>query len=497
MKITTLILENIRSFESTGLITFSPKINLFIGSNNTGKSTLLYSLYMLQRKYLSENDILVGKENGSIKIGFNENANNKYIKTKDGNISILLKPFNIRVNSAESFHPIPEREPDNIFYPFFTNRKVNKYQETINSNYSEIIDGTLSNLYIKIDKVNNPDYQPVYDIFNEACKEVFGFKVTTIQNQNGKMAAYIIDINNNIPMTSMGSGIPSIIGIIAYLADSENKIFIIEEPENDIHPEILKKLLNFIISRSKSNQIFITTHSNIVLRILGSEVDTKIFEITSNKNSAIFANLYNSSITEVDNSIENRIKILEKLGYELYDHYLWEKWLFLEESSIETIVKEFLIKWFTPGLIGKLRTFSTNGIEGIIPKFENFNRLFLYMHLEPIYKNMAWVLIDNGEREKEIISKLREIFIPSGWDRENFINLSKKDFESYYPEIFRQDVEKILIEKDHNKKREMKNVLLNKVKDWVFKDEELAKKELEKSCSEIIDFLKKIESKKS
>ena len=37
------------------------------------------------------------------------------------------------------------------------------------------------------------------------------------------------------------------------------------------------------------------------------------------------------------------------------------------------------------------------------PKFNDFNRLFVFIHLEPTYKNKVWVLIDAGDDEKEII----------------------------------------------------------------------------------------------
>jgi hypothetical protein len=57
----------------------------------------------------------------------------------------------------------------------------------------------------------------------------------------------------------MGEGIPHLLGLINDLCLAENKLFLIEEPENDIHPKALKRLLDLIIQKSQSNQFVIST----------------------------------------------------------------------------------------------------------------------------------------------------------------------------------------------------------------------------------------------
>ena len=41
----------------------------------------------------------------------------------------------------------------------------------------------------------------------------------------------------------MGEGVANIVGLLVDLCLAENKLFLIEEPENDIHPKALKGLL--------------------------------------------------------------------------------------------------------------------------------------------------------------------------------------------------------------------------------------------------------------
>ena len=72
----------------------------------------------------------------------------------------------------------------------------------------------------------------------------------------------------------------------------------------------------------------------------------------------------------------DRINILTKMGYELIDFLTWNAWLILEESSAERIIREYFIKWFTPKLVGKLRTISANGRDNVKPRLFDFLRLF-------------------------------------------------------------------------------------------------------------------------
>ena len=51
----------------------------------------------------------------------------------------------------------------------------------------------------------------------------------------------------------MGEGVTNILGLITDLCVAENNIFLIEEPENDIHPKALKALLDLIASKADAN----------------------------------------------------------------------------------------------------------------------------------------------------------------------------------------------------------------------------------------------------
>ncbi len=251
--------------------------------------------------------------------------------------------------------------------------------------------------------------------------------------------------------------------------------------------------MNLITEKSKSNQFFISTHSNIVMKNLGSVIGSKVFKVTNDDFDKERVNLRKSSLIEVPNTPSDRLKVLEDLGYDFFDLDLWKAWLFLEESSAEIIIRDHLIRWFVPDLKFKLSTFSAGSISRVKPKFDDFNKLFVFLHLEPTYKNRVWVYIDAGEEEGKIIADMRRVYSSSGWNESNFNQFSEHDFESYYPERFQEEVRQVLSITGKQEKRTAKKNLLEKIKSWIEENEKAAKEEFKESASEIIEVLKSIE----
>jgi hypothetical protein len=173
---------------------------------------------------------------------------------------------------------------------------------------------------------------------------------------------------------------------------------------------------------------------------------------------------------------------------------MWSGWLILEESSAEKIIKKYLIPWFTPELNGKLKTFSARSLSEVKKKFEDFNNLFVFLHLQPVYKNLAWVVIDAGDEEEKIINDLKDLYTRSGWNKENFLQFSEHDFEQYYPDRFKSKVNNILQTIDKQKRRKMKNELLEEVEHWIKENDGDAKEAFKESASNVIEVLLQIKS---
>ena len=173
----------------------------------------------------------------------------------------------------------------------------------------------------------------------------------------------------------MGDGVAQMLALIADLLRAENKVFIVEELENDLHPHAIRALLDLAIEscRSRGNQFFISTHSNVVLRHIAAESDTKVF-----RTSLHLADdrIPDAEVTEVPNTADARRELLEELGYELFDAGLYKGYLLVEEASAEAVIRDYLIPTFVPELREKLRTVAAQGFDDAEIRFTNFARLF-------------------------------------------------------------------------------------------------------------------------
>lgn len=505
MWVSSLEINNIKSFEASGTIHLDRKMNILLGANNSGKSTIIRLLHLLQNPViLTASDVRIDAPNASAIINLEDIdnpqltswVNSGFIPTVQitgnrgaGNLQVTMVTHN---NTQRSNVNIPAREPDNLIYPYLSKRKVQGYRREVHKAYVLEVADTLVDLVPKVDRLANK-YYTRHKEFEQACIDILGFPITTFQaeDNNGKQVGIIVNDYDNIPLEAMGEGVPNLLGLIVNLCMAKGKLFLIEELENDIHPRALKSLLELIIKKAEYNQFVISTHSNIVARFLGSIPGSKIHYIalapyTSHR---IPTALYR----EVGNSPQERREVLEDLGYDIVDYELAKGWLFFEESSAERIVREYLIPWFAPGLQGNIRTIAAQGNTDVEPKFNDFNRLFLFLHLESIYKNRAWVIVDGDPGGQKIIDDLKQKYTPSGWEEEQFRLFSKEDFEVYYPVDFQDEVTRILQKPDGQHKRTEKKELLYKVLAYIKEDEQKAREAFEQSAREVIDLLQSIE----
>lgn len=517
MWIKSLLMSNIRSYENATM-QFSRGINVIVGANNSGKSTLLLPLLNLQRytSRLSGKDVRLGCSTHLIELMIENSAS--YFKHDYETLlyngrpaaedNMELKGRRIATTTArmqlpsgeilqqgqphlltEKVESLQNNEPYNFIYPFLSKRKVIEFSEKITEGVVDQVSSNLGNLNAKIDRISNPEFYPAYDFFTRACDSVLGFRVNSSHTRNGKQTVYTVKNQVNIPLAQMGEGVSNILGLIVNLAIAENKLFIIEEPENDIHPKALKALMELIGEKAINNQFVITTHSNIVLKQLGAYPDAKIFRV----DSVLHERMPTSTVSEVSNTPEARREILENLGYELMDFDMWSGWLILEESSAEKIIREYLIPWFAPSLQQRLRTYSACSLSEVTPKFKDFNNLFVFLNLSHTYKNKVWVCVDGGLPEELVITKLIDIYSRTGWNKGNFRNFSKHDFEDYYPDVFSERVNLIKALTNKQAKRDAKRELLATVELGIKQNSDQMKAAFEVSFAEIISILREIE----
>lgn len=492
MRVSALQIHHFRSFDTSGLIDLS-SVNVFIGPNNAGKSSVLKALYAIQSP-VDSGDIrrphgvsvidmqltdiqsmnhwdVMGIDSGNLRIELRQ-AENRELRLKGRDRDIGVPAF-------------PNKEPDHFVVPYLSKRKTATYEEDVAERYAVEVGADFRHLAAKLSRLGNPGF-PFHRRYTETCNAILGFTVTAVPSTNGQIPGVYLKDGGTLPMSRMGEGVPNIVGLLADLAQSKGKLFLIEEPENDLHPRALKALLDLIIESSANNQMVISTHSNIVARHLGASPESKLYYVDAKPGEMP----PKATIRAVDPTPEARLAVLRELGYSFSDFDLWDGWLILEESSAERIIRDYIIPWFTPKL-SRVRTLATGGNSGIEPTFDDFNRLILFTHLEEAYRDCAWVLVDGDADGRGIVERLRSRY--SGWSSDRFEYFDQDQFENYYPAPF-SDRAAAALALSGQEKRNAKKALLEDLRKWLDEDEDRGRAELEGSAAPVIEHLRRIES---
>jgi hypothetical protein len=499
MKISSVRIVNFKSFADTGEIELG-NVNVLVGRNNHGKSAFIRAVSVMQQgARINGADVRLGEQQATVELTLTGSTQDDFLQyyPECPRVDFLQAKFIInrsggigfQADAKSSWVPnlLATQEPQNFIYTYLSKRKVFGFDREVDLNRTLAVQTDLRNLVAKVTRLANPDYVHAAE-YNELCKAMLGFRISAYAAEDGRgqQAGIPVGVHNHIPIEAMGEGVSSQLGLITDLCMADGNLFLIEELENDIHPEGLKTLLNVIGEKSKNNQFIVSTHSNIVTRYLGAAPHSRVFEFGSDFK---LGEIPTSTIREVAPTAEARVEVLRRLGYELSDFDLWDGWLILEESSAEIIIR-YLIPWFAPGL-ARIRTVAAGGTSKIEPTFEDFRRLFLFAHLDPQYRGRAWVVVDGDDEGKRVIAQLQAKY--KDWPADHFTTWSQPDFEHYYPSCFATQTKDVLA-KRHREKWEAKKMLHADVKAWCDANPEEAKAELEKSAAEVIEVLQQIET---
>jgi len=330
---------------------------------------------------------------------------------------------------------------------------------------------------------------PHHDIFQQAIREIVGVPITTRAAPQGKEAGFYFDATAFVSLERMGDGVTEMVALIVELCLEKDKVFVLEEPETNLHPRGLRALLSLVRASMEDNQFIIATHSNVVIRDLAFDERTKVFRVAKD-GPGITAP---SKITEVPRDPVSHGSLLRELGYEFADMGLHEAWLFLEESSAERVIQDFLIPVFVPELAGRVRTFAAGGVGNLEPALSDFQRLTTYLHLQPIYRGKLWLRADGDAPGRDAIKKILTKF-PYLTEDECYW-FQEEGFEHYYPERFSTRVEEAFAITDKQRRQAAKTELLLDVVDWSKNNKADAASQWADSASEIIEFLKSIRAK--
>ncbi len=253
MYVSHLSIKNFRSIESTPNSLALSNINVLVGANNAGKSSIIKALHLLQSGSSNREDIRAGHNHYTVKIMLRDIPEGHLIlknrtwntaeftaqQNREGNITFSLSPGENAIGTEQ----IPNREPFHFAVPFFAKRKTASFAQDVRQEFALSISSDLHYLAAKLARISNPSY-PTHEVYMRTCKAVLGFSVSAVPGEQGLRPGIYLPDRSVVAIEQMGEGVPNIASFLISLAESEGKLFLIEELENDLHPKALKAILD-------------------------------------------------------------------------------------------------------------------------------------------------------------------------------------------------------------------------------------------------------------
>ena len=309
-------------------------INVLIGRNNSGKSSLIDLIeYAVKPRDLtnfshkgSEPEITITlplKEN-EVKEVFSANSSGGGINGNHWNFGkqFIGEKITIKLNAGGSRKFISlgsqfalqdinfqNRLAGNKDIPFShkTFKRIRaerdiKAEADQNIDVGENGNGATNLIQQFINNANLPSDLVEIKLLNELNKIVepdARFNDIVIQRlDGGKWEIYLEEENKGrIALSHSGSGLKTILLVLIFIflvpikeKFALNKyIFALEEPENNLHPAVQRRLFLYLknIALTKKVHFFITSHSNIAIDIFSNDADAQICHITHDGNDSI------------------------------------------------------------------------------------------------------------------------------------------------------------------------------------------------------------------
>jgi len=303
-----------------------------------------------------------------------------YITKLSNGISRPLAGKNFSNISAER-DIIPEKSNSDIKFSSNGTGATNIIQQIINKTDkdSRLIEETLLK---EINNIVNPD---------------ISFKRILVQlEENNYWEIFFIDnYNTRVALSKMGSGIKTIILVLLNLIvkpkienkSPENYVFAFEELENNLHPSLQRRLYDYIKQFSIDNScyFFLTTHSNIVIDTFSTFKDSQLIHITNNGESSKVSTIFSYKHTK---------QIIDDLGIKASDILQTNGVIWVEGPSDRNYINKW-IELINPDLKEGLH-YSIMFYGGKLLSNLSFDFEWLQRELIPLLKinRNAFVVID-------------------------------------------------------------------------------------------------------
>lgn len=221
---------------------------------------------------------------------------------------VIVEPLSGKIfcNIAAERDIVPEGTNADIVFTPNGSGATNAIQQIINrtNRDSRLIEQELLN---ELNTIINPDI-----IFTRILVQL---------KDNNQWEIFFEDANKkSIALSKMGSGIKTVLLVLLNLVvrpviENKNRdsyIFAFEELENNLHPSLQRRLYNYIrkYSENHSSYFFLTTHSNVVIDAFGTDKNSQLIHVSNDGDKSSSATILSYNGTK---------QILNDLGIKASD----------------------------------------------------------------------------------------------------------------------------------------------------------------------------------
>ena len=436
MYIEKIQIKNFKLFRNITIF-FNKNLNVFTGTNNSGKTTILEAVSLWQEIFnlliIKENHKFIFNENKiyldykkllSIRssrhngVFYNFDANNTIIleatinnDTDFLNIAFSLKShfeniFVIELENKKKFNPekfnqffnLSKKEPAFLTFPASIDnlKSVEKFQTYVNIDSQIKNRNSISVLRNRIHDLKADDIrfnsfkEDLYYILNKDNQRA-DIDIA-VKSDRGKDSIAKVDIlirNLFVDIYLLGSGTIQIIELLLSLYrkndDAGLNLIMFDEPDNHIHRDIQIYLFRFIkkhIKNKENKQIFITTHNESLIRSLDP---TELFHIEDKEyNNIEIKPVINEKVNYPKKGFQptHHIKILESLGaasgLDIINAIESDTLILIEGKSDAKYIRKIYVKSKNNQSI---MFWAFNGINDIFQNINNYKPFFKTLKL--------------------------------------------------------------------------------------------------------------------
>jgi predicted ATPase len=341
-------------------------LNVICGKNNSGKSSVLEAMsmkehYQLGKTIKAEDEGWIYSKIAPVVEGFSlplpkytepwiraliqKAIAEKYIfydNESEGlhhylsnNQDDYLKGFNIRFDFHNTHNVFFEKSNNNyrpiLIPPKRTIESTVGIDSSQYGSYSPTGMGVVNRLfYLK----SQDDYQSEHKEYENILKSfinVTGYEFSIIPKTDNKLLTRFSLRKEHVwyEASDCGMGLSDVLVILTFAYSPDNTFLLVDEPENHLHPDMQKRLIN-CLSEIKSKQFMFSTHSNVFL------------------NPYVVDEIYYAEIEDGKvklNDETNRAQILNNLGYSTADNIVSDV-LILTEGPTDIPVLTKIFSWF-------------------------------------------------------------------------------------------------------------------------------------------------------